>query len=342
MNGALTAKVPAKAKWGGALPEPPKVRLRDQFRAWLRMKGYRPKTGECYVQWVLKFVLWSGKRDPRTMGAEDVRQYLSALANERNVTWKTQNQALCALVRFYDSFLEQPLGDIGKFAAATRPPRLPVVLSTGEVERLLGAMHGTTGLIAQVLYGCGLRIGEAVRLRVKDVDFERQTISVLEAKGDKCRQVMLPETLRAPLTAHLARIKLHFDADGGWLVSLPGALRWKYPSAEREWHWQYVFPARGLAQDPNDGNRLKRHHVLEKTVQHAVKLALGVVGITKKAACHTLRHSFATHLLEAGVPIYDVQRLLGHSRIETTQIYNHVVSPIERRIKSPLDTKRNP
>lgn len=299
-------------------------------------RHFSPKTVECYIGWVLKFVLWSGKRDPKAMGAPEVNAYLSYLANQRQVTAKTQNQALCALVRFYDAFLEQPLGDLGRFAFASRPSRLPVVLSRNEVDRTIAAMRGATKLIAQLLYGCGLRIGEAVSLRVKDIDFERATITVRAGKGNKDRQVMLPDSLHSPLQEHLNRIKIHFDSDGGWLANLPGALRWKYPHAERQWCWQYAFPSRSLSNDPADG-RLKRYHIFDRTVQLAVKDALAIAGITKKATCHSLRHSFATHLLESGVPIYDVQKLLGHTRLETTMIYNHVIAPIERRIKSPLD-----
>jgi integron integrase len=332
MNPAPTAFVPSKAQ-----SEPPKLRLREKFAQWMVTKHYLPKTVTCYVDWVLKFVLWSGKRDPVTMGAAEVREFLSYLANSRNVTWKTQNQALCALVRFYDDFLEQPLGDIGKFAAASRPPRLPVVLSKGEVHRLLAAMKGATAIMARLMYGAGLRVGEVVRLRVKDIDFDRGFITVRGGKGDKDRQVMLPEPVRAELTAHLAHVKAGYDADGGWVASLPGALRWKYPHAEREWRWQFVFPGRDLVPDRNDGNRLKRHHVFEETVQTAVRKAVALVGIQKRATCHTLRHSFATHLLEAGYEVHDIQKLLGHTRIETTMIYVHVAVPPQKRIASPLE-----
>jgi integrase len=197
-------------------------------------------------------------------------------------------------------------------------------------------MRGATRLAAQLQYGCGLRVGEVVRLRVKDVDFDRGAVAVIDGKGGKHRQVPLPAAVRAALTEHLERLRLHFDQDGGWVVALPHAYGVKNPGAEREWCWQYIFSARGLAADPRDG-RLKRHHIFEKTVQHAVKLALAVAGVTKKAGTHTFRHSFATHLLEAGVPIYDVQKLLGHSRVETTMIYNHVAAPVEKRIASPLD-----
>lgn len=327
MNASLTTDSPGKAK---------APRLRQQFADWMRLKNYKPKTIAAYIADVLDFVMFSGKRDPRTLGPAEVQAFLTMLAVKRNVSWKTQNQNLCALVLFYDGFLKQPLGDIGRFMAATRPAMLPVAFSKGEAFRVLAAMRGPTKLAAQLQYGCGLRVGEVVRLRVKDVDFERHTIAVLDAKGGKHRQLPLPNRVVATLQEHLARLKLHFDQDGGWLVTLPNAYGVKNPGAERQWAWQYVFSARGLVADPQDG-RLKRHHIFEKTVQHAVKLALGVAGITKKAGTHTFRHSFATHLLEAGVPIYDVQKLLGHSRIETTLIYNHVAAPVERRIKSPLD-----
>ena len=331
----ITAISPEKAKWN--LPEPPKVRLRDHFSDWMRVKNYARQTITAYVSNILDFVFFHRKRDPKSMGALEVQQFLTMLAVKRNVSWKTQNQNLCALVLFYDGFLNQPLGDIGKFAAASKPAFLPVVLSKTEVFRVLSAMRGPTKLAAQLQYGCGLRVGEVVRLRVKDLDFERMVLAVLDAKGGKHRQLPLPQSIVTPLREHLDRLKLHFDQDGGWLVSLPNAYGVKNPGAEREWHWQYVFAARGLATDPQD-HRLKRYHIFEKTVQHAVKLAIGVAGITKKASTHSFRHSFATHLLESGVPIYDVQKLLGHSRIETTQIYNHVALPIERRIKSPLDS----
>ena len=333
MNATVTTGSPGKAKWN--LPEPPRVRLRDQFADWMRVKNYRPATIASYVADVAHFAAFH-RRDPRELAAGHVQQFLTMLAARRDVAWKTQNQNLCALVLFYDGFLGQPLGDIGKFMAASRPQMIPVVFSKAEVFRVLDAMRGATRIAAQLQYGAGLRVGEVVRLRVKDVDFDRRTVAVLDAKGGKHRQVPLPESVVPALTEHLARLKLHFDQDGGWLVSLPNCYGQKNPGAEREWHWQFIFSARGLAVDPRDG-RLKRHHIFEKTVQHAVKLALGVAGIMKKAGTHTFRHSFATHLLEAGAPIYEVQKLLGHSRIETTMIYNHVASPIERRLKSPLD-----
>jgi integron integrase len=334
MNATQTADSPRNVQW--RIPEPPKRRMREDFADWMRAKNYARTTINAYVADVLDFVLFNGKRDPREMGAPEVQRFLSMLANQRNVTWKTQNQNLCALVLFYE-FLGAPLGDIGRFQAANRPSALPTVFSREEVNRVLAAMSGVPKLCASLQYGCGLRVGEVVSLRVKDVDFSRGVVSVLFGKGGKSRQVPLPETLRGPLSEHLARVKMHFDQDGGWLVPLPNAYGAKNPSAERDWVWQYVFPARSLSCDPQDG-RWKRWHIFDTTVQAAVKQAISVAGITKKAGTHTFRHSFATHLLEAGVPIYDVQKLLGHSRVETTMIYNHVSAPAERRIKSPLDS----
>lgn len=310
--------------------------MRDEFSDWLRMKNYSPATISAYVSNVLDFVMFCDRRDPRELKAEDVNRFLSMLANQRNVTWKTQNQNLCALVRFYDGFLNQPLGDIGKFSAACKPSFLPVVFSRDEVRRVLAAMQGMTKLCAQIQYGCGLRVGEVVALRVKDVDFGRMVLTVLDGKGGKHRQLPLPAALVLPIQQHLDRLKLHFAQDGGWLVPLPNAYEKKNPAAARDWAWQFIMSARDLSIDPVDGV-LKRYHIFVETVQRAVGKAIRVVGITKKASTHTLRHSFATHFLEDGGSIYDLQKLLGHSRIETTQIYNHVTTPVERRVKLPID-----
>lgn len=311
-------------------------RLRDQFREWLVFHHYSPRTVECYIGWVLQFVVWAGKRDPRTMGAPEVNAFLSYLANSVKVTVKTQTQALCALVKFYES-AGQPLGDIGKFAYASTPSRLPVVMSTVEVQRVLTAMpSGALRLMAQLLYGCGLRLMDCCRLRVKDIDWERGSILVRAGKGDKDRTVMLPQAVREELRRHLEFNRARFDRDGGWVVHLPGALARKFPGYEREWLWQYVFAAKSLSTDDADG-RLKMHHIHENTLQKAVKCAVETVGLTKRATCHTFRHSFATHLIEAGTPIEDVSALLGHTRLETTLVYLHVAVPPEKRIASPLD-----
>jgi integron integrase len=311
------------------------LKPREVFRRWLVTKHYSPRTVDCYVNRLVDFARHF-RRPPAEMGAVEVAEYLSYLANSVHVTAKTQTQALCALVRFFDS-ISKSLGNIGKFEYASTPTRLPVVLSKAEVERLLSAIPGTPGLMARLTYGCGLRLMECCKLRVKDIDFDRHVLMVRGGKGDKDRQLMLPESIRADLQQHLHHIKLRFDQDGGWLVHLPGALLKKFPHYERDWRWQFVFPSRSLSEDPDD-DRLKRHHVQESTLQKAVKRASELCQFTKRVTVHTLRHSFATHLLESGVPLTDIQKLLGHSRLETTGIYIHVAAPLERRIKSPLDS----
>lgn len=318
------------------IAEKPK-RLRDQYREWLVFHHYSPRTVDCYVARVLDFVLWSGKRNPLHMGAVEVNAYLSHLANERHVTAKTQTQALCALVRFYDGCLGKPLGDIGKFQYASTPKRLPVVMSKNEVERVIAALPSQFRLMGKCLYGFGPRLMECCRLRVKDIDWERKVINIRAGKGDKDRNVMLPDSIVPDLREHLAHVRAKFDSHGGWAVHLPGALLRKYPAYERDWNWQYVFPAKSLSIDPSDG-RLKMHHVHENGLQKAVHNAVRIAGLTKRVTCHVFRHSFASHLLENGAPLTDIQHLLGHERLETTSIYIHVAAPAERRIKSPLDT----
>ncbi len=314
----------------------PKKRLRDKFLEWMVFHHYSPRTIEAYIARVRDFVVWSGKRDPLTMGAAEVNAYLSDLASERRVTASTQRQALNALVRFYDGCLGLPLGDIGKFTFASTPERLPVVMSTGEVRRVIEALPPVFRTMGKLMYGCGLRLMECCRLRVKDVDFERMVLSVREGKGDKDRNVPLPLVVVAELRAHLEFNRARFEADGAWPVHLPGALRRKFPGYEREWRWQYVFAAKSLSTDPEDA-RLKMHHLHENSLQKAVHAAVARVGLTKRVTCHTFRHSFATHLLESGTGIEDIKALLGHSRLETTLVYLHVAMPLEKRIKSPLD-----
>lgn len=306
----------------------------------MKMKGKSDNTIRDYIADVLDFVVFSGRRDPRTLGRPEVRAFLTHLAADRHVTGPTQRRNLCALVLFYDHFLHQPLGDLGEFLRATKPPKLPVVFSKGELHRMIDALPGRSKIIGMIQGGTGGRVKETLSLRVKDVDFERGTIHFIDFTKGKDRYVPLPDCVRGPLQHHLATLKARFDADGGWLVSLPDAYGLKHPGAEREWCWQYIFAARDLTPDPADG-RLKRWHIFEKTQQDAVKRALGLCGIYKKAGTHTFRHTYATLLLEAGVPIYDVQKLLGHSRVETTMVYNHVAAPVERRVKSPLDGERD-
>lgn len=318
------------------IAEPKPKRLSERFREWMVFHHYSPRTVDTYIGCVRSFVIWNGKRDPQTMGAPEANAFLSHLANDLHVTAKTQTQNLCALVRFYDGCLGQPLGDIGKFEYASRPSRLPVVMSKSETFRVIEAIPpGVHRIMAKMLYGCGLRLMECCRVRVKDIDWERGVLNVRGGKGDKDRNVPLPVSIVPELRGHLEWNQQRFLHDH-WCVHLPDALVRKYPAYERDWKWQYVFAARSFSTDPTDG-RLKVHHVHENSLQKAVQSAVRNAGLTKRVTCHTFRHSFATHLLESGVAIYDVQKLLGHARIETTLIYNHVAAPIERRIKSPLD-----
>jgi integron integrase len=257
----------------------------------------------------------------------------------RNVASSTQNQAFSALLFLYTMVLERPLGDLQDVLRARRPARLPVVLSPAEVQRLLNGMEGTLGLIARLLYGTGMRLMEGLRLRVKDVDFERGVIIVREGKGDKDRTVMLPERLRQPLQTHLQRVQILWESDRAKDlpgVALPGALERKYPQAGKEWAWMWVFPGRRTSIDPRSGIE-RRHHAHETAIQRAVKAAARLTQITKPVGCHTLRHSFATHLLESGTDLRTVQDLLGHSSVETTQIYTHVMRRPGIGIRSPLD-----
>lgn len=307
---------------------------REEFRRWLVTRHFSPRTVECYVGWAIKLTRFTG-RNPAEITGVQVREFLTHLADHVHVTATTQKQALCAVVRLAE-FVGTELGDIGRFAPATKRSRLPEVMSADEVRRVIAALADPYRLMAQLMYGCGLRLMECCRLRVKDVDFERGTITVRAGKGNKDRQVMLPAPVREPLLAHLRMWRLRFDSDGGWLVHLPNALDKKFPGYAREWRWQYVFPARSLSTDPTD-DRIKRHHVHENALQKAVKTAVETVGITRRVTCHTFRHSFATHLLERGVAIEDVRDLLGHERLETTLIYRHVARPAERRIASPLE-----
>ena len=310
-----------------------------RFEACMRLRRYSLRTEESYRDWIRRYLRFHGDAAPGALAEAEVREFLEYLAVARNVSASTQNQALSALLFLYGTVLEQPLGDIADVVRARRPQRLPVVLSRGEVQRLLDVMEGTLGLIARVLYGTGLRLMEGLRLRVKDVDFERGQIVVREGKGDKDRVVMLPVSLRDPLKSHLARVRVLWESDragdlpGVWM---PDALDRKYPEAGKEWNWMWVFPAKRLGLDPRTGIQ-RRHHAHETAVQRAVKGAARLARIEKKVACHTLRHSFATHLLERGTDLRSVQELLGHNSVETTQIYTHVMRRPGIGVLSPLD-----
>lgn len=304
----------------------------------LRRRAYAIRTEQTYLHWIRRFLAAFDNRNPRELGAGQVRTFLERLAVHNRVASSTQNQALSALLFLYRDVLQLPL-DLESFARAKRPRHLPVVLTREETAALLGGLTGTRKLMASLLYGTGMRLMEVVRLRVNDVDFGYGQIVVRNAKGAKDRVVPLPNTLVETLRAHLGRVRDLFDDDrrrGLPGVFLPGAIQAKNRSASTEWGWQYVFPSARLSVDPS-GPVPRRHHLHENSLQKAVKRAAASVGIAKRVNCHSLRHSFATHLLEAGYDIRTVQELLGHADVSTTMIYTHVLNRAGLAVKSPLD-----
>jgi integron integrase len=320
-----------------ANPQPP--RLLDQVRIRCRAKHYSIRTERAYVGWARRFILANGRRHPRELGLAEVEAFLSSLAVRDDVAASTQNQALSALLFLYKDVLGLELPWVGSVTRAKRPKKLPVVLTHAEVRALLALVDGHVGLMASLLYGAGMRLMEAVRLRVKDLDFGRREIIVRNGKGGKDRRVPLPRTLEDGLRAQVARVRVLHGRDlaaGFGEVWLPHALGRKYPTAGREFGWQWVFPAQRLSTDPRSGVR-RRHHIDEAVLQRAVKAARVAAGIDKPATCHTLRHSFATHLLESGHDIRTVQDLLGHKDVATTQIYTHVLGRGAGGVLSPLD-----
>ena len=318
---------------------PPAPKLLDQVRDRIRVKHYSIRTETQYVQWIRRFILFHGKKHPRDMGAPEVEAFLTHLAVAGNVAAATQNQALSALLFLYRDVLGVELPWLDNVTRAKRPQRLPVVLTRDEVHAVLDRMEGGYGLMARLLYGTGMRLMECVRLRVKDVDFERAEILIRDGKGGKDRVTMLPQVLAPALQSHLQRRRALFDDDlraGKASVYLPHALAQKYPNAPTEWGWQYVFPSGSYSIDPRSGVE-RRHHLDEKLLQRAMKRAVQASGLAKSATPHTLRHSFATHLLEAGYDIRTVQELLGHADVSTTMIYTHVLNKGGRGVTSPLD-----
>jgi integron integrase len=319
-------------------------RLVERMREAIRSRHYSRRTEKTYWYWVRYFVVFHGKRHPAEMGAAEVTAFLSWLATERNVAAATQNQALSALLFLYKHVLGVELPWLGELVRAQRPVRLPSVLSEAEVRRLLACMSGATRLMAGLLYGAGLRQIECLSLRVKDVDFAYRQVLVRDGKGARDRVTMLPENLVQPLQEHLGRVRALHGRDVKEKfgeVKLPYALARKYPRAARDWKWQYVFPSGNRSPDPEDGV-VRRHHVHPDTLSRAVGRAALRAGIEKRVSCHTLRHSFATHLLERGYDIRTVQELLGHSDVSTTMIYTHVMNKGARAVKSPLDRLEQP
>ena len=329
---AAGAQLPA-----AALSKAP--RLLDLVRDAIRRRHYSLRTEERYVHWIRRFVYFSGRRHPRELGAPEVTAFLNHLARERNVAASTQNQALSALLFLYREALQAPLPWLDELERAQRPARLPTVLTPREARALLAGIRGTPRLMASLLYGAGLRLRECLKLRVKDVDFGYGQIVVRDGKGAKDRVTMLPAPLVEPLKRQIERARQVHERDlaaGYGSVELPDALSRKYPRAPYELGWQFVFPSHRLSRDPRSGG-VRRHHLYENYVTRGVKRAARAAGIVKPVSCHTLRHSFATHLLESGYDIRTVQELLGHADVSTTMIYTHVLNKGGRGVASPLE-----
>jgi integron integrase len=300
---------------------------------------YSPRTEETYCHWAKRYILFHLKRHPAEMGEGEINAFLTSLAVKEKVSASTQNQALCALLFLYRHVLKRELGDFGEVVCARKPKRLPVVMTRDEVKAVLGHLIGDKWLMAGLMYGAGLRLMECLQLRVQEVDFQQGEVIVRDGKGGKDRRTMLPQSLAAPLQEHLRKVKsIHArDLAAGWgRVQMPDALDRKYPNAPAEWRWQWVFPQENRWLDIKTGEE-GRHHIDASILQKAFKQAVGKAGLTKRATCHTLRHSFATHLLEDGYDIRTVQELLGHSDVKTTMIYTHVLNRGGKGVHSPMD-----
>ncbi len=315
-------------------------RLMQQLRDKIRVKHYSIRTETAYLDWNKRFILFHNKRHPKTMGAKEVEQFLTYLAVENRVASSTQNQALSAILFMYKEVLNIELPWLVDLTRAKRPEKVPLVFSKKEVQNILANLDGTYWIMAHLLYGAGLRLMECVRLRVKDVDFEMNQITVRDGKGKKDRVTMLPDIVKLHLREHLQKVKIIHQQDlseGFGEVYLPYALERKYPGASKEWGWQYVFPSRKRSMDPRS-KKIRRHHINEQSLQRSIKRAVKAAKTVKQGSSHTLRHSFATHLLESGYDIRTVQELLGHKDVRTTMVYTHVLKKGRQGVISPSDS----
>lgn len=314
-------------------------KLMDQLSEALRSRHYSDRTEHAYSYWVKRFIRFHGVRHPAELGEPEINAFLTHLAVEDKVSASTQTQALSALLFLYRHVIGREIGDLGDLVRARKPRRLPVVLTRDEVRAVLDRLHGDARLMASLMYGAGLRLTECLRLRVQDIDFSRNEIAVRDGKGAKDRVTMLPQSAKDPLRQHLKTVRAIHERDlaAGWgRAPLPDALDRKYPNAAADWRWQWVFPQERRWKNTRAGEE-GRHHVHETIVQRAVKVAVRQAGVVKHAGCHTFRHSFATHLLEAGYDIRTIQELLGHKSVRTTMIYTHVLNKGGHGVRSPID-----
>lgn len=322
------------------MAQQPSIKLLDLVRQRIRLKGYSIRTEKTYIQWIRRFIIFHNKRHPRLMGKIEIESFLSHLVINRNVSPSTQNQAFNALIFLYKQVLEQDLPDEISAIRSKRPVRIPTVMTRDETRMVISALRGTHKLMAEVMYGCGLRVIECVRLRVKDVDFGMNQIVVRDGKGKKDRITILPQKIKEAMQKHLIQVQRLHQKDlreGYGKVFLPYALAVKYPNAATSWGWQYVFPAKSFSTDPRSG-AMRRHHAHQSSIRKAIKRAAEFSGIVKPVTCHTFRHSFATDLLTAGYDIRTVQDLLGHKDVSTTMVYTHVLNRGGRGVVSPLDS----
>ena len=315
------------------------IKLLDRVKSKIRLKHYSLRTETAYVSWIKRYILFHNKTHPKNMGKKEIEEFLSDLAVKSNVAASTQNQAFNALLFLYKKVLCCDIFENIDSIRAKKPRQLPTVMSVKETKKVIDSITGTFQLMTQILYGCGLRAIECIRLRVKDIDFELNQIIVRHGKGQKDRITIFPENIKDGLKKHLNYVKRLHKSDltnGFGRVYLPNALSKKYKNANHEWGWQYVFPSKVLSYDPRSGIK-RRHHIHESSLNRAIKKAKKIANINKQISCHTFRHSFATHLLEKGYDIRTIQELLGHKNVNTTMIYTHVLNKGGRAVISPLD-----